>query len=207
MDALVLVDIQNDFMPSGALAVPRADEVVPVANALIQRFGNMVVATQDWHPPGHSSFASSHSGKAPGDVVEIDGVQQTLWPDHCVQQSAGASFHSGLDISGIHHVVRKGADPRIDSYSGFFDNDQRHSTGLEVLLKRHRVSRLLLAGVATDYCVLFTALDARRLGFQVVVVKDGCRAVGLNPSDESDAWTSMKQAGCHVITLADVVGA
>lgn len=207
MDALVLVDIQNDFMPSGALAVPRADEVVPVANALIQRFGNMVVATQDWHPPGHSSFASSHSGKAPGDVVEIDGVQQTLWPDHCVQQSAGASFHSGLDVSGIHHVVRKGADPRIDSYSGFFDNDQRHSTGLEVLLKRHRVSRLLLAGVATDYCVLFTALDARRLGFQVVVVKDGCRAVGLNPSDESDAWTSMKQAGCHVITLADVVGA
>lgn len=207
MDALVLVDIQNDFMSSGALAVPRADEVVPVANALIQRFGNMVVATQDWHPPGHSSFASSHSGKVPGDVVEIDGVQQTLWPDHCVQQSAGASFHSGLDVSGIHHVVRKGADPRIDSYSGFFDNDQRHSTGLEVLLKRHRVSRLLLAGVATDYCVLFTALDARRLGFQVVVVKDGCRAVGLNPSDESDAWTSMKQAGCHVITLADVVGA
>jgi len=207
MDALVLVDIQNDFMSSGALAVPRADEVVPIANALIQRFGNMVVATQDWHPPGHLSFASSHGGKAPGDVVEIDGIQQMLWPDHCVQQSAGASFHSGLDISGIHHVVRKGADPRIDSYSGFFDNDRRHSTGLDALLKRHRVSRLLLAGVATDYCVLFTALDARRLGFQVVVVKDGCRAVGLAPNDESDAWTRMKQAGCHVIAIADVVGA
>jgi len=206
MDALVLVDIQNDFMGSGALAVSRADEVVPVANTLIQRFGNMVVATQDWHPPGHWSFASSHNGKAPGDIVEIDGVQQTLWPDHCVQQTPGASFHSGLDISGIHHVVRKGIHARIDSYSGFFDNDRRHSTGLEVLLKRHRVSRLVLAGVATDYCVLFTALDARRLGFQIVVVKDGCRAVGVSPNDESDAWTSMKQAGCHVRALVDVVG-
>lgn len=199
MDALILIDIQNDFTPGGALAVPRGDEVVPVANALIRRLGVYVVATQDWHPPGHMSFASSHAGAAPGDSLQTPTGFQTLWPDHCVQQSAGASFHSGLDVAGIDHVIRKGSDPAIDSYSGFFDNDGKTSTGLDELLKCRKVTRVVLAGLATDYCVLFTALDARRLGFEVAVVRDGCRAVGLSPDDEADAWRKMEDAGCVVL--------
>ena len=147
MDALILVDIQNDFTPGGALAVPRGDEVVPVANALIRRLGVYVVATQDWHPPGHMSFASSHAGATPGDSLETPGGPQTLWPDHCVQQTSGASFHSGLDVAGIDYVIRKGADPAIDSYSGFFDNDGKTSTGLDVLLAQRRVNRVVLAGL------------------------------------------------------------
>lgn len=204
MDALILIDIQNDFMPFGALPVPQGDEVVPVANVLMSRF-TTVVATQDWHPVGHASFASSHEGHKPGDIVDVQGVEQVLWPDHCVQQTPGASFHSALDVSGIHHVVRKGTDPFIDSYSGFFDNDRCKSTGLDVLLRRHKISRVVLAGLATDYCVLYTALDARRIGFDVVVVREGCRAVGLGPSDEERAWERMRQAGCHIAALADIV--
>ncbi len=202
MDALILVDIQNDFTPGGALAVPRGDEVVPVANALIRRLGVYVVATQDWHPPGHMSFASSHAGATPGDSLETPGGPQTLWPDHCVQQTSGASFHSGLDVAGIDYVIRKGADPAIDSYSGFFDNDGKTSTGLDVLLAQRRVNRVVLAGLATDYCVLFTALDARRLGFEVAVVRDACRAVGLSVSDEADAWRTMEAAGCVILEEA-----
>ncbi len=204
MDALVLIDIQNDFMPFGALPVSQGDDVVPVANALMPRFAT-VVATQDWHPPGHASFASSHEGRKPGDVIDLQGVEQVLWPDHCVQQTPGASLHSGLDVYGIHHVVRKGTDPAIDSYSGFLDNDRRRSTGLDVLLRRHRISRVVLVGLATDYCVLYTALDARRMGFDVVVVREGCRAVGLAPSDEDRAWERMRQAGCRIATLADII--
>lgn len=197
MDALVLIDIQNDFMPFGALPVPRGDAVVPVANALIPRFST-VVATQDWHPPGHASFASSYKDRLPGDTVDIHGVRQMLWPDHCVQMTPGASFHSGLDVHGIHHVVRKGTDLAIDSYSGFFDNDRRKSTGLDSLLRRHGITRVALVGLATDYCVLYTALDARRMGFDVIVVREGCRAVGIAPGDEESAWENMRQAGCHI---------
>ncbi len=199
MDALILVDIQNDFTPGGALAVPRGDEVVPVANALIRRLGVFVVATQDWHPAGHMSFASSYPNAAPGDSLETRTGLQTLWPDHCVQQTPGASFHSGLDVAGINHVIRKGADPTIDSYSGFFDNDGKTSTGLDVLLARRGVTRVVLSGLATDYCVLFTALDARRLGFEVAVIRDACRAVGLSANDEADAWRKMEDAGCVIL--------
>jgi len=204
MDALVLVDIQNDFMPTGALPVPRGDEVVSVANLLIKRFAPLVIATQDWHPKGHMSFASAHPGRRPGEVVETKGVAQVLWPDHCVQQTPGASFHSGLDVAGISHVIRKGTDPAVDSYSGFFDNDKNSSTGLDVLLKRHRATRVILAGLATDYCVLFTALYARRLGYTVIVVRDGCRAVKVSPGDEGEAWERMKKAGCHVLFASDM---
>jgi nicotinamidase/pyrazinamidase len=206
MDTLVLVDIQNDFMPFGALPVPRGDEVVAVANVLMPRFGT-VVATQDWHPAGHASFASSHDGRVPGDLIELSGGEQILWTDHCVQQTAGASFHSGLDISAIGHVVRKGSDPGVDSYSGFFDNDHRRATGMESLLRRLKVSRIVIAGLATEYCVLYTALDARRLGFEVVVVREGCKAVGLDPRDEERAWERMRAAGCHVASVADIVRA
>ncbi len=164
MRALILVDIQNDFMPFGALPVPDGDAVVPVANALAPLFP-LVVATQDWHPPGHGSFASAHPSAKPGDVTTLGGVEQVLWPDHCVQNMPGASFHSGLDVAYITHVVRKGVDPAIDSYSAFFDNDRRSSTGLSDLLERHGVHELVVLGLATDYCVRATVRRHGRAGW------------------------------------------
>ncbi len=205
MRALVLVDVQNDFMPFGRLPVARGDEVVPVANALAPRF-ELVVATQDWHPAAHGSFASTHSGRAPGDVIELGGVRQTLWPDHCVQDSPGAAFHSGLDVAWIDTVVRKGTDPAIDSYSGFFDNGHRIDTGLAALLRGHGVTEIWLVGLATDYCVLYTALDARSEDFAVCVVEDGVRAVDLSPGDGQRALELMVEAGCRVTSSSGMSG-
>ena len=197
MRALVLVDIQNDFMPFGALPVARGDEVVPVANALAARSG-LVVATQDWHVRDHASFASAHSGRAPGDVLSIAGCDQVLWPDHCVQDTPGASFHSALDVAPIDRVVRKGTDRAIDSYSGFFDNRHLKATGLAEYLRESGVDRVILVGLATDYCVLATALDGVELGFDVTVAADGCRAVDLAPGDGERALETMRAAGCRV---------
>lgn len=202
MRALLLVDIQNDFMPGGSLAVPGGDEVVSVANAMAPGFG-FVVATQDWHPAGHASFASAHAGKAPGDVVPLDGIEQVLWPDHCVQDSPGASFHSRLDVSQIDLVVCKGVDPRIDSYSAFYDNRHLRDTGLAAALRERGVSEIWLVGVATDYCVLFTALDGRELGFEVVVVESGVRAVNLRPEDGRRALDRMREAGCRISSVEE----
>lgn len=198
MRALVLVDIENDFMPFGALPVADGDAVVPVANALIARF-ELVVATQDWHPAGHASFASSHPGHVPGEVIEVAGLPQVLWPDHCVQNAPGASFHSGLDVAGIDHVVRKGTDAAIDSYSGFFDNNHAKDTGLAAWLRERNVDEIWLLGLATDYCVKFSALDGRGEGFEVVVVEDGVRAVNLIPDDGDRALAEMRTAGCRVV--------
>jgi nicotinamidase/pyrazinamidase len=150
--SLLLVDLQNDFMPGGALAVADGDAVVGVANALMPRF-SLVVASQDWHPADHGSFASAHPGGKPGDVVDLAGVEQVLWPDHCVQDAPGASFHSGLDVAGIDRVVRKGTDPAVDSYSAFFDNDRRRDTGLAAFLEKSGAEELVVLGLATDYCV------------------------------------------------------
>ena len=205
MRALVLVDIQNDFMPFGALPVADGDAVVPVANELAAAFG-LVVATQDWHPADHGSFARSHPGKEPGDVIELGGVEQVLWPPHCVQNTPGASLHSALDVARIGHVVRKGADPEIDSYSGFFDNDHRTATGLEEYLREHGVEEIVVAGLATDYCVKYTVLDGARLGFTVTVVADGCRAVELSPGDSERAFAEMRDAGCTVATSTELLG-
>lgn len=203
MDALLLVDIQNDFMPFGALPVPDGHAVVPVANRLASRF-DVVVASQDWHPPAHGSFASAHPGAAPGDVAELGGTQQVLWPDHCVQDLPGASFHSGLDVSPICHVVRKGSDKGIDSYSAFFDNGHARNTGLGEYLNSSGVSRVVLVGLATDYCIKFTALDARALGLDVVVVLDGCRAVDLTPGDGEQALVEMRDVGCITLDSHEV---
>lgn len=200
MDALVFVDIQNDFMPFGALSVAGGDEVVPVANTLAPCF-ELVVATQDWHPAGHGSFAVNHPGTEPGqEVIELGGVPQVLWPPHCVQNTPGASFHSALDVGAVRHVVRKGTDPAIDSYSGFFDNDHRFATGLETLLRERGVTRVTLLGLATDYCVKYTALDGAALGFEVTVISDGCRAVDLSAGDGERALEEMAAAGCRVLT-------
>jgi nicotinamidase/pyrazinamidase len=205
MHALVIVDAQNDFMPPGSLPVRDGDAVVAVANDLMRRF-DLVVATQDWHPADHGSFASAHPGHAPGDTVELGGIEQVLWPDHCVQNSAGASFHSGLDVAGVSAVVRKGFDPEIDSYSGFFDNGHRRDTGMAALLKHHGVTDIVLMGLATDYCVKFTALDARELGFDVTLAVDGCRAVDLQLGDGHRAIEVMAAAGCRIATAADLMG-
>ncbi len=194
MRALLLVDVQNDFMPFGSLPVPGGDAVVDVANRLMGHFG-CVVASQDWHPAGHGSFASSHPGASPGDVVELGGVEQVLWPDHCVQGAPGASFHSRLDVAGIGHVIRKGTDPGIDSYSAFFDNGHRRDTGLNALLDRLGVHHLVVMGLATDYCVLATVLDAIGLGYGVAVVEEGCRAVDLHAGDGDRALARMRDAG------------
>ena len=198
MRALLLVDIQNDFVPGGALPVPDGGAVVPVANALTPRFG-LVVASQDWHPPGHGSFASAHPGRTPGEVVDLGGVDQVLWPDHCVQNAPGASFHSALDVGGIDRVVRKGTDPGIDSYSAFFDNGHRKDTGLAAFLREHGVDEIVVCGLATDYCVRATVLDAMGLGFGVTVIEDGCRAVDLAAGDGERALGEMRSAGAAVI--------
>ena len=194
MRALLLVDIQNDFMPGGALPVPDGDAVVAAANALAPRF-SLVVASQDWHPPGHGSFASAHPGMAPGEVADLGGVVQVLWPDHCVQGSPGASFHSALDVASVGHVVRKGTDPGIDSYSAFFDNGHRKDTGLAAYLEERAAEELVVLGLATDYCVKATVLDAVALGFGVTVVTDGCRAVDLAAGDGERAFAEMRTAG------------
>jgi len=204
VEALVLVDIQNDFMPFGALPVEDGDAVVPVANELAARF-EVVAATQDWHPADHGSFASNHPGSEPGEAIELGGVEQVLWPDHCVQGTPGASFHSALDVGPISYVVRKGVDPAVDSYSGFFDNDRRTKTGLDMLLNGLWVTRVVLAGLATDYCVKHTALDGVRLGFDVAVVVDGCRAVDMKPGDGDLALAEMAEAGCQVIRSQELL--
>src|SRR5437870_175666 len=178
MNALIIVDLQNDFLPGGALPVPHGDEVIPLANELQRRF-DLVVATQDWHPPDHGSFAANHPGKKPGDVIELNGLSQILWPTHCVQNSRGAQFVAALDPSRIAKIFQKGTDPAIDSYSGFFDNGHRRSTGLGEWLADRRATSVHVCGLATDYCVKFTALDARRLGLETSCIEDASRGVEL----------------------------
>jgi nicotinamidase/pyrazinamidase len=196
--ALVLVDLQNDFCAGGALAVPDGDAVVPIANALIPRFA-LVVATQDSHPPNHLSFASQHPGKHVYDSIELDGLPQVLWPDHCVVGTHGAALHPLLSRAQIRHIVPKGTDPRIDSYSGFFDNGHRKATGLDAYLKGAGVRELVVMGLATDYCVKWTALDAVELGYQVTLITDGCRGVGLGPTDVRDALHTLSARGVVLV--------
>src|ERR1051326_2704482 len=200
--ALIIVDVQYDFIPGGALPTIHGDEVVPVMNRLQPHF-DFVVATQDWHPPNHGSFASNHRGKKPGDVVDLHGLQQILWPDHCVQGSHGAELHRDLDRSSIDEIVRKGTDPAIDSYSTFFDNGRRKSTGLENHLREREITDVFIGGLATDYCVLWSARDAVSLGFRTHVVSDACRGVELNPGDIERAFEEMRSIGVSVITESE----
>ena len=204
MQALLLIDIQNDFLPGGALAVPDGDAVVPVANALMSKFP-LVVATQDWHTPHHQSFAVAHPGRQPGDVIDLHGLPQVLWPVHCVQGTHGASLARGLHVIGVERVVMKGADPAVDSYSGFFDNGRRHETELAALLREHGVTGLVAMGLATDYCVKATVLDALSLGYEVTVVADGCRAVDLHPGDGDRALAELAAAGAQIVESAVLI--
>ena len=197
MKVLLLIDLQNDFLPGGALAVPEGDAVIPVANRLMPDY-ELVVATQDWHPANHQSFASQHPGKSPGDLIQLGGVEQILWPDHCVQESAGAEFSSSLNLDGIQHVIRKGTDLSIDSYSGFFDNARLRATGLEDFLRKSAVDEVHVMGLATDYCVKFTALDAIERGFRTVLLTKGVRGVELSARDCRRAIEEMRAAGVEI---------
>lgn len=197
MKALILVDIQNDFLPGGALAVPGGDEIVALANDLMEEF-EIVVATQDWHPPDHGSFAANHSGKEVFESIELDGLPQTLWPVHCVWDTLGAEFASGLEVCRITRVFQKGTRPEVDSYSGFHDNGRRHSTGMAEWLREQGVTHLTVCGLATDYCVKFTALDAVSEGFQVTFALAACRGVNLTVGDVDKAVEEMRGAGIDI---------
>lgn len=195
--ALIVIDIQNDFLPGGALGVAGGFEVIEPINELMKHF-ELVVATQDWHPRDHASFASNHPGTKPGEVIEVEGLTQVLWPDHCVQDTRGAEFAQGLDTARIERVFRKGSDPRYDSYSGFYDNGHHCATGMGEYLRERGVEQVFLAGIATDYCVKFTALDARRDGFETHVIIDACRGVIVNPGDIEKAVAQMSLAGAKM---------
>jgi nicotinamidase/pyrazinamidase len=197
MNCLILVDLQNDFLPGGALAVPDGDAVIPIANRLQPRFP-LVVATQDWHPATHGSFAVTHPGRKVFEQIRLNGLPQTLWPVHCVQGTHGAELAAGLHQERIAKVFPKGTDPSIDSYSGLFDNGHRKSTGLGEWLKAQGVTDVFVCGLATDYCVKFTALDAMEAGFKTHLIADACRGVNLRPDDVQRAMEEMKQAGIEV---------
>ena len=200
--ALVVVDVQNDFCPGGALEVPDGDAVVAAINRIAPRFSTRIL-TQDWHPPGHRSFASSHPGRAPFETTELSYGEQVLWPDHCVQGTAGAAFHPGLATDGADLVLRKGFRPGIDSYSAFYENDRRTSTGLTGYLRARGISRLFFAGLATDFCVAYSAIDGAREGFEAAVVEDGCRGIDLGGSLAA-AWEQMAAANVVRVRAADL---
>lgn len=196
-DLLLIIDVQNDFCPGGALAVADGDAVVPVINRLAERFSH-VALTQDWHPSGHSSFATAHPGSAPFESISMPYGQQTLWPDHCVQGTPGAAFHPQLKTERAELVIRKGFRSEINSYSAFYENDRRTPTGLAGYLRERGLQQIFLAGLATDYCVHYSVVDACRLGFATVVVEAGCRAIDLAGSLDA-AWAGMVAAGVQRI--------
>lgn len=203
-DCLVLIDMQYDFMPGGALAVAEGDLLVPVANRLAGRFAH-VVATQDWHPAGHSSFASQHPGHDPFSTVEMPYGTQTLWPDHCIQGTSGAELHRDLALDRAELIIRKGFRAGIDSYSAFMENDQSTSTGLAGYLRERGFERLFFAGLATDFCVAWSVLDARKAGFEAVVLTDACRAIDLGGSLDA-AMADMREAGAEIAEAAALLG-
>jgi nicotinamidase/pyrazinamidase len=196
-EVLVIVDVQNDFCPGGALAVPQGDEIVPAVNRLAAEFAH-VVLTQDWHPSGHASFASSHLRSQPFDTINLSYGRQILWPDHCVQGTRGAEFHPGLEVPHAELVLRKGFRAAIDSYSAFFENDRRTPTGLVGYLKDRGFERVTLCGLATDFCVFYSALDGRQSGFEVAIATDACRGIDVDGSLDR-AMRSMKEAGVTLL--------
>ncbi len=192
-NALIVIDVQNDFCPGGALAVAEGDQIIPRINAMMGDF-DAIILTQDWHPQGHLSFASSHAGKAPFDMIDMPYGAQVLWPDHCVQGTDGAAFHAGLNTDAADMIIRKGYNSGIDSYSAFFENDHKTPTGLEGYLRIRGITSLTMVGLATDFCVHFSAVDAAKLGFDVTVLEGACRAIDMDGS-LATARTAMQDAG------------
>jgi nicotinamidase/pyrazinamidase len=203
MKALLLVDIQNDFLPGGPLAVPQGDQVVAIANAMMKQF-DLVAASKDWHPADHGSFAANHAGKQVGELIQLNGLPQILWPTHCVAGTSGAQLAPGLDVSKINLVIHKGTDKTVDSYSAFYDNGKRKSTGLTQKLKALGIDELHIMGLATDYCVKFTALDAVKEGFKTVLILEGCRGVNLKAGDVEQAVNEMRNAGVEIVQSVDL---
>lgn len=203
MKALLIVDAQNDFMPGGALGVPEGNQIISVINALLEFPFDFILATKDWHPKEHGSFADNH-GKAVGEWVKLSGQDQILWPRHCVQNTDGAEFAPGWDTAKVHKVFHKGTDKEVDSYSAFFDNAHLRATGLGEFLKENKVKELFIVGLATDYCVKYTVNDALKLGIQSTVIVDGCRGIDLKEGDVAAALTEMEQNGAKVVTLDSI---
>lgn len=199
---LLIIDVQNDFCPGGSLEVPEGDKVVPVINQLTEKFGH-IIQTQDWHPEGHNSFASSHRGKEPFEAIEVDYGEQVLWPDHCVQGSTGAEFHPDLNTKKTEAVIRKGFRTKVDSYSTFYENDQKTRTGLTGYLKNREISELYVCGLATDFCVKWSVLDGLKEGFSIHVISDAVRGIDMNGSIDK-AWSEMKDAGASVVHSSDI---
>lgn len=199
MKALLLIDLQNDFISKGALEVPEGEKIIPIVNKIMDRHFDIIIASKDWHPNNHQSFASTHQ-KNVGDIIELNGFQQVLWPDHCIQNSYGAQFVPGLNLEKIHRVIFKGIDPNIDSYSAFFDNHQLKQTELDSYLKKNNVIKIFILGLATDYCVKYSVLDALALGYEVHIVEDACRGVNIHPKDSEKAFLEMSEAGAHIVS-------
>ncbi|MEM6769553.1 MAG: bifunctional nicotinamidase/pyrazinamidase [Bacteroidota bacterium] len=202
--ALILVDLQVDFMPTGMLPVAEGDRVIPIANALMPHY-KTVVATQDWHPANHGSFAANHPWRKPGQVIDLHGLQQVLWPIHCVQETWGAEFVDALHVEGVTKVFQKGTDPEIDSYSGFFDNGHRKSTGMAEWLREQGIDNVHVLGLATDYCVKFTVLDALKEGFTTTLIEDASRGVNMVPGDVDRAVAEMQMAGASIVQSPEVL--
>lgn len=199
MKALIITDVQHDFMPGSALGVPHGNEIIPIINRLIPHFQH-VIATLDWHPENHVSFARTHGAKV-GDVIQVDGKEQILWPVHCLQHTHGAGFASGLKKESIEVIFHKGIDPKVDSYSAFFDAARHRSTGLADYLQKHKLQELYFVGLATDYCILYSVLDALELGFEVTVIQNACRAINLHPGDGDKALEKMRLKGVKLTSF------
>ncbi len=199
--ALLVVDVQNDFCEGGALEVKNGSKIISVINKLIKsKLFDFIIATQDWHPRNHKSFASNHKNKNIYDIIKLNGITQVLWPDHCIQRTKGARFHNDLELGDKYYVFKKGKNPNVDSYSGFYDNDHATSTGLTEFLKKQNVTEVYITGLATDYCVKYTAIDSVKEGYKTFVIKDAVRGVNINKDDSSKAFTEMKKEGCKIIT-------
>lgn len=205
--ALLLIDIQNDFLPTGSLPVPKGDEVIAVGNALMQKKGffDHIIATQDWHPAHHQSFAANHPGKKIGELIDLHGINQILWPVHCVQNTIGAQLAKGLHQEPIQKIIYKGTNPEVDSYSTFFDNHQRYATELHSYLTEKGVTEVYLMGLATDYCVKYSALDAVQLGYQTTIICDGCRGINLQPTDVEDTYRTLQEMGVRLIDSSSLL--
>lgn len=204
MKALLIVDVQNDFLPGGALAVPQGDAIIPVINNIQQHF-KLIVATRDWHPANHGSFASNHDNRQVGEVIRLHGQEQVLWPDHCVQGSPGAEISPLLNQGLINNVIFKGSDPDIDSYSAFYDNGHLKETGLHAYLKRNGITSLFVCGLAADYCVYYTVKDALLLGYEANLLTDATRGVNLQPEDTDKAFKDMEKRDARLMTSTELL--
>lgn len=201
--ALIMIDLQKDFCFGGSLAVPDADSIIPLVNQ-IQKHFSRVLASKDWHPGHHSCFASSHPGHVAGEVMMVNNLVQTLWPEHCLQESVGAEFHDDLETGRIEKIIYKGTDQQVHSYSAFYDDARIRQTELEAYLHEHHIKDLYILGLATDFCVRFSALDALQAGFNVYVIRDACRGIDFKPGDSELAFEEMRAAGAHIITSSEI---